>query len=184
MFEKFFDAINVFNSGILNLEASASNSATSGKIFDSIEVFNFGILHMELNDAIFVFVVFVILMFALNTLLFKPLVRTLENRETEMEGHRKKEGGVASSISKAEAEYDAKLAEMKTEIDNARKSSRESATSQAKVIIDDVRSTVALIVEQSEKEIDSELNAAKGQVPALAKELSGLIVAKSLGKTA
>ena len=73
---------------------------------------------------------------------------------------------------------------MKTEIDSARKSSRESATSQAKVIIDDVRLTVKGIVEQSEKVINSELNAAKGQVPALAKELSSLIVAKSLGKTA
>ena len=45
------------------------------------EVFNFGVLHLEWPTALFIFVVFILTMLILNTLLFKPVLRSVEGRQ-------------------------------------------------------------------------------------------------------
>lgn len=43
-------------------------------------IFNFGLLHLEWTNALFVLIVFSICAFFMNALLFKPVIRTLNNR--------------------------------------------------------------------------------------------------------
>ena len=44
-------------------------------------IFNFGLLHLEWTNALFVLTVFSVLVFLLHFLLFKPVLRTVLNRE-------------------------------------------------------------------------------------------------------
>ncbi len=44
-------------------------------------IFNFGLLHLEWTNALFVLVVFSLLVISLHFLLFKPVLRTIINRE-------------------------------------------------------------------------------------------------------
>lgn len=44
-------------------------------------IFNFGLLHLEWTNALFVFIIFSTVVFLLHFLLFKPIIRTITNRE-------------------------------------------------------------------------------------------------------
>ena len=59
---------------------------TKAELSDKIKmekytIFNFGLLHLEWTNALFVLTVFSVLVFLLHFLLFKPVLRTVLNRE-------------------------------------------------------------------------------------------------------
>jgi len=105
------------------------------------EVFNFGVLHMEWPTAIFIFVVFVITMFLLNVLLFKPILNTLEARSAEGEKGADILRQIDQDREKLEEEYQSKLDR-----------SRDELLSHRERIIGEAHRELEIIVGRSKKE--------------------------------
>lgn len=147
-------------------------------------LFDFGLLHMEWPTALFVFVVFMITMIGLNTLLFKPLLRTLSNRDDEIEKHRTKAGNAVSSIEAAEQEYEKSLTEAKAQVEAVRNKNKEEALEESKSIINEARNATQAKLEGSQAEVAKELEQAHQDAKNIAAELSDMIQSKALNKSA
>lgn len=75
---------------------------------EKYSLFNFGLLHLEWTNALFVFVVFSICSISLHFLLFRPIIRTLNNRE-------KSQTGEQSTITELQEKIENTLEEIKKE---------------------------------------------------------------------
>ncbi len=144
------------------------------------EVFNFGLLHLEWTSALFVFVVFVITMFFLNILLFKPILRTLDARKAKLDANDDKVKGLNSTIESSEKDYKAKLSDVNEKIRLARQEALVSAKEEASKILEQVKASTSKKLDAAEKEITQDQKQAMDQVTGLSKDLAQLINAKVL----
>jgi len=144
------------------------------------EVFNFGMLHLEWPTALFILVVFIVTMILLNALLFKPILRTLEARQTEMEASRKQTDGIKTAILNSESDYNAKLADVRLKIQSTRQSALEEAMEASKLIIGEARDKVVAKLEKAEQELTKERENALKEAASLTENLAKLIKSKVL----
>ena len=144
------------------------------------EVFNFGLLHLEWTSALFVFVVFVITMFLMNILLFKPILRTLDARKAKLDANSDKVKGLGSTIESSEKDYKAKLSDVNEKIRLARHEALVSAKEEASKILEQVKASTSEKLDAAEKEIAQDQKKAMDQVTELSKDLAQLINAKVL----
>ena len=79
-------------------------------------IFDYGVLHLEWPTAAFIAVVFLLTMFLLNQLLFKPLLRTLDGREAILHQSHLRLEQIAQSVTEAEAHYQAKQTALYEEV--------------------------------------------------------------------
>lgn len=144
------------------------------------EVFNFGMLHLEWPTALFILVVFSVTAFMLNTLLFKPILRTLEARESEVEKNRNQSGNLSKTLVTTEQDYQAKLSDVRTKIQESRQQSIEDASKTARETIEAAKNAIAQKLENAEKELAEERSNALAEAASLTGELAQLIRAKVL----
>lgn len=112
-------------------------------------IFDFDILFLDANTPIYIFVLVLILMFALNTLLFKPIFRTLDNRKAHAESLRKQIEGHETDITALTASYNERLEEVKADVNRLRQDSRA-----------DSQKTIESILDRARREADAEFSAA------------------------
>lgn len=144
------------------------------------EVFNFGMLHLEWPTALFILVVFVVTMILLNSLLFKPIVRTLEARQAKVDDNIKQTQGLSASIEKSESDYEARLSDVREKINQTRQSALSEALESSKKIIGDTQDVVAGKLEEAEKELIKERDNALKEAASLTENLAQLIKSKVL----
>lgn len=144
------------------------------------EVFNFGLLHLEWPTALFVFVVFVLTVIVLNTFLFKPILRTLEARQSEIDSNKKNTTDLAQTIENSQKDYEAKLAEMRETVQQSRQEAVEEALANAKKMVESTKESVAKKLEEAEKELEGERNNALKEAASLTTDLAQLIKSKVL----
>ncbi len=144
------------------------------------EVFNFGLLHLEWTTALFVLVVFVITVFFLNMLLFKPIIRTIEARKMKLNANKDKVNGLNLSVESLEKDYEEKLSDAHEEIRLARQETFKSAKKEANKILEQVKASTSEKLNIAEKEIVADQGQAMDQVTALSKDLAQSIQAKVL----
>ena len=71
---------------------------------DKYTIFDFGLLHLEWTNALFVLVVFSICAFCMNIFLFKPVIRTLNNRNKWQGTSKEQVTQIQNNIDKATLE--------------------------------------------------------------------------------
>lgn len=144
------------------------------------EIFNFGMLHLEWPTALFIFVVFILTMIVLNTFLFKPIIRTLESRQSELDKNKSESQGLTETIEKSEEDYQSKLSDLRETIQKTRQEALDEAIGSARQKVDQAKESVNQKLEAASKELDTERKSAMEQAKSLTGELSQLIKAKVL----
>ncbi len=144
------------------------------------EVFNFGMLHLEWPTALFVLCCFVLTVIVLNTMLFKPIIRTLEARQSDLDKNKGDAKDLAQTVEKSEQDYQDKLSEMKVSIQQSRQEALDAAMTSAKSMVEDAKSSVSNKLEESTKEMEQERTNALKEAASLTSELSQLIKSKVL----
>ena len=142
------------------------------------EVFNFGVLHMEWPTAVYIFVVFTVTMFLLNTLLFKPVVATLERRAQKQE---EQEASIKSSLAevdKTKAELGQKLSAVGDDTQDAHKKAMDEANAKISEITSAAQAEANKNLESHLSEIAAERTNALAEAKALAADLSKMIQSK------
>ena len=144
------------------------------------EVFNFGLLHLEWTTALFVLVVFVITTYLLNILLFKPILRTLDARQSKLDRNSEKVADLQTAVEATEKEYGDKLSDISENIRLARHEALQSAKAEANRILEQAKEATSEKLEVAGKEIAKDREQAVNQVATLAKSLARLIETKAL----
>lgn len=144
------------------------------------EIFNFGMLHLEWPTALYVFCVFVLTMFVLNFLLFKPILRTLEARRKEIEDNKHESNSLAENIENSEQDYQANLAELRDTIQKTRQEALDEAMQSAREKVENAKQNIDQKLEEAAKELEAERKSAMEQAASLTGELSQLIKSKVL----
>ena len=144
------------------------------------QVFDFGLLHLEWTTALFILVVFVITMFLLNTLLFKPIIRTLEARQAGIDKNNDKVKGVNETVESSEKNYQEKLADVNTKIQASRLEALKIAKEEANKILEQVKASTSEKLDAAGKELADDQKKAMDKVAGLSDVLAQIINAKVL----
>jgi F-type H+-transporting ATPase subunit b len=144
------------------------------------QVFDFGMLHLEWPTALFVLLVFFVTMFFLNTWLFKPILKTLDLRQSKVDKNIKSKEEVTVGLSQAEAQYQSKLADTREIIQQARQESLDEAIAESQRLISESKASLTTQLDEASKEIAAQREIALKDAAALTVGLSTLIKSKVL----
>ena len=127
-------------------------------------------------------VLFLILMFVLNILLYKPILAIIERRKKQLEESENEIKLFNESVEKRVAEYEEKLKQAKIKGSELKKEIIQEGVNQAKNIVDVVRNEIPVIAREFQQKMDNEVQKAKLILDGHSKELSLEIVLKVLGR--
>jgi F-type H+-transporting ATPase subunit b len=126
---------------------------------------------------------FVLLMFILNTLLYKPIMGVIERRKEQME---KSDGEVKRlrlEVEQKLAEYEEKVRLAKLEALEQRNALVKEGADLAKSTIEAVRSEIPLLMEQFNAKMGREVDAARAILRSQSRKISLEIAEKVLGRS-
>ena len=127
-------------------------------------------------------VLFLILMFVLNILLYKPILSIIERRKKQLEESENEIKLFNESVEKRVAEYEEKLKQAKIKGSELKKEIIQEGVNQAKNIVDVVRNEIPVIAREFQQKMDNEVQKAKLILDGHSKELSLEIAQKVLGR--
>lgn len=125
---------------------------------------------------------FLILMFVLNILLYKPILSIIERRKKQLEESENEIKLFNESVEKRVAEYEEKLRQAKIKGSELKKEIIQEGVNQAKNIVDVVRNEIPVITREFQQKMDKEVEKAKLILDSHSKELSLEIAQKVLGR--
>lgn len=145
-----------------------------------IKVFDFDILHMELNTVLYILVLVLVVMFFLNKWLFKPVLRTLDNRAAlikslgdAVESHRGKIGRLTE-------EYEANLAKVREEVARVRTESQREAQREVATILEVARGEAQSEFESSMTELREEVESTRKELEIQTRQLAERLAEKMI----
>jgi F-type H+-transporting ATPase subunit b len=127
-------------------------------------------------------VIFLLSIFVLNFLLYKPILSIIDRRKKQLEESENEIRLFNESVEKRVAEYEDKLKQAKTKASDLKKEIIEEGANQAKNIIDAVRGEIPAIAREFQQKMDKEIEKAKLILDGHSKELSMQIAQKILGR--
>jgi F-type H+-transporting ATPase subunit b len=127
-------------------------------------------------------VLFLILIFVLNILLYKPILAIIERRKKQLEESENEIRLFNESVEKRVAEYEEKLRQAKIKGSELKKEIIQEGVNQAKNIVDVVRNEIPVITREFQQKMDKEVEKAKLILDSHSKELSLEIARKVLGR--
>jgi F-type H+-transporting ATPase subunit b len=127
--------------------------------------------------------IFIILIFILNALLYKPILSIIERRKKQLEEAENEIKLFQDSVNKKVAEYDEKLIKAKTTASDLKKEVINEGAQQAKSIVDAVRNEIPLMTQEFQKKIDAEMQVARQVLEGQSRKLSLEIAEKVLGRS-
>ena len=89
-----------------------------------IPIFDFDLLNLQLNTPLFVFAVVLVVMFCMNKLLFQPVLRTLEERRSYLNGLIETAQANREGIEKLAETYEENLEKVRAEVAQVRADAR------------------------------------------------------------
>jgi F-type H+-transporting ATPase subunit b len=128
-------------------------------------------------------VTFLILIFILNLLLYKPILAIIDRRKKQLEELENEIKLFKESVDKRAAEYDEKLKQAKTKASELKKEIIKEGDNQAKSIIDAVRNEIPLMTQEFQQKMDKEIQAARQILESQSRKLSLEIAEKVLGRS-
>ena len=127
-------------------------------------------------------VIFLLLVFILNVLLYKPILSIIDRRKKQLEESENEIKLFNESAEKRVSEYEEKLKQAKLKASEQKKEIIQEGVNQAKNIVDAVRNEIPAIAREFQQKMDKEVEAAKAVLGGRYKDLSMEIARKILGR--
>jgi F-type H+-transporting ATPase subunit b len=125
---------------------------------------------------------FFLLLVILNKILYKPLLKVLEEREQRIDGQQQQAKKIIEDGQVLQDDYNKKLYDAKIEAMNTKNAARSAASEQANGIIDDSRKKAEEIISQMQQQMVSELAQAKRELEPELSVMSATIAQQILGR--
>lgn len=126
---------------------------------------------------------FLLLLFLLNMLLYRPIRKVMADRAAELEAARGKTISVDSDVRDRMTEYELKLRDAKTGANEERARMIGAVRSEESAILEDARRDAAASLAEIRAAIQKEAAEEEGRLRARAEELSRVISEKVLGRS-
>ena len=138
---------------------------------------------IEINFTIIIQVFnFFLLLVILNKVLYKPILKILEEREQRIDGQQQQAKKIIEDGQVLPGDYDKKLYNAKIEAMNTKNAARSAASEQANSIIDDSRKKAEEIINQMQQQMVLELAQAKKELEPELSVMSATIAQQILGR--
>ncbi len=137
-----------------------------------VRFFDFGVLHMELNTPLYIFVLVLVVMFFLNKWLFRPVLRTLDNRERTMESLAEAAMNARGEFARLAEDYEDSLAQVRTEVAQVRAEQNRLAQQEVAAILEDSRTQARAEFDAAMGELEGEVAQAKAGLAASSRHLA------------
>ncbi len=115
----------------------------------AVQIFDFQILHLQANTPLFFLVLVLVLVFCLNRLLFRPVLRTLDKREQVMRGLRERVEGQQAELARLTESYQQQLARVRVEVEQVRTQAQAEA-----------RAAIEAVLQRAKQDADAQLRTA------------------------
>ena len=139
---------------------------------DPIKVFDFGLLHMEVNTPLFILALVLMVMLALNFLLFRPVLRSLDNRKAQADAQNSAAEGAAAEIARLADQYEADLTRMRAEVAQVRQEGHQTAQAEVSQILSQARDAAQADFEATMGELRQQIGEAGAELEAAATGLA------------
>lgn len=126
---------------------------------------------------------FLILIYILNTLLYKPILSIIERRKKQLLELENEIKLFNESVDKKAAEYEEKLKLAKTKAAESKKAIIKEGADQAKVVLDGVRNEIPLLMQEFQQKMDQEIQTARQTLDSQSRKLSIEIAEKVMGRS-
>ncbi len=126
--------------------------------------------------------VFVVIVFPLNALLFRPLLRTLEQRGEKIEGARSRASALAKQANEVFGRYEAAVGVARRDAENVRRKTLETARSEQTRIGSAARSSAEREVAAARAGVAGAVDAARAALRDETERLAREVAAKVLGR--
>ena len=133
---------------------------------------DYGLLHLQLATPFAVMIVLFIMIYALNKLLFQPVLRTLDNRSETIAKTQQRVIQVTEEVESLKQEFQQKLDALRTEALHIRNSAHEESIVERESMILEERQTLENELEKNIAELEGEIKSTKTIFSKLNKELS------------
>ncbi|HNY50247.1 MAG TPA: ATP synthase F0 subunit B [Smithella sp.] len=127
-------------------------------------------------------VIFLVLVFILNVLLYKPILSIIDRRKKQLEESENEIKLFNESAEKRVSEYEEKLKQAKLKASEQKKEIIQEGVNQAKNIVDAVRNEIPVIAQEFQQKMNKEIEKAKSVLDGRYKDLSLEIARKILGR--
>lgn len=128
-------------------------------------------------------VTFLILIYVLNILLYKPVLGIIDRRKKQIEESENEIKLFNESVDKKVSEYEEKLKQAKSNASELKKEMIQEGNGQAKSIVDAVRAEIPLMTQEFQQKMDKEMQAARQILNNQSQKLSLEIAEKVLGRS-
>jgi F-type H+-transporting ATPase subunit b len=125
---------------------------------------------------------FFLLLVILNKILYKPILKILDQREQRIEGQQQQAKKIIEDGQVLEEDYNKKLYNAKIEAMNTKNAARNAASEQANGIIDASRKKAEEIINQMQQQMVLELAQAKKELESELSVMSATIAQQILGR--
>ena len=136
---------------------------------------DYGLLHLQLATPFAVMIVLFIMIFALNKLLFQPVLRTLDNRNNAIVKSEQSIIQISEEVESLKQDFQRKLDEVRLEALHLRNTGHEEGLAERESMILKERQTLENELEKNIEELKGEIKSAKNIFSKLNKELSASI---------
>ncbi len=133
---------------------------------------DYGLLHLQLATPFAVLIVLFIMIYALNKLLFQPVLRTLDNRTDAIAKSEQTVIRVSEEVESLKQDFQKKLDAVRLEALHLRNIGHEEGLSERESMILEERKTLENEIEKNISELEGEIKSTKKFFSKLNKELS------------
>ena len=127
--------------------------------------------------------IFLVLVFVLNALLYKPILNIIDRRKKQLEELENEIKLFNESVNTKAAEYEEKLKQAKTKAAELKKEIIQEGNEQAKKIVDVVRAEIPVMTQEFQQKIGKEIQTARQILDKQSQNLSLDIAQKVLGRS-
>ncbi len=136
---------------------------------------DYGLLHLQLATPFAVLIVLFIMIYALNKLLFQPVLRTLDNRTDAIAKSEQTVIQVSEEVESLKQDFQKKLDAVRMEALHLRNTGHEEGLAERESMILEERKTLENEIEKNIAELEGEIKSTKKIFSKLNKELSASI---------
>ena len=133
---------------------------------------DYGLLHLQLATPFAVLIVLFIMIYALNKLLFQPVLRTLDNRTDAIAKSEQTVIQVGEEVESLKQEFQKKLDAVRMEALHLRNTGHEEGLAERETMILEERKALENEIEKNIAELEGEIKSTKKKFSKLNKELS------------
>ena len=133
---------------------------------------DYGLLHLQLATPFAVLIVLFIMIYALNKLLFQPVLRTLDNRTDALAKSEQTVIQVSEEVESLKQDFQKKLDAVRMEALHLRNTGHEEGLAERESMILEERKTLENEIEKNIAELEGEIKSTKKKFSKLNEELS------------